>query len=154
MTPMVDVVMVILVFFMASAAILGPEWFLKTNLPVKAPAATPGVVQGHLEVQIRQESGVIKYWVLEVGKKMGEGGAGREEIKPEGLVTRLRGQEVVVVDAGPDVPYEAVVFVHEMCARAGVGRVGVGMQSKVNVGSDVGSDVGRDVTGGDVGEKP
>src|SRR5215813_7077601 len=33
MTPMVDVVMVILIFFMASTAFLGPEWFLKTHLP-------------------------------------------------------------------------------------------------------------------------
>ncbi|MCP2732564.1 biopolymer transporter ExbD, partial [Limnofasciculus baicalensis] len=33
MTPMVDVVMVILVFFMASAVFLGPEWYLKTAIP-------------------------------------------------------------------------------------------------------------------------
>lgn len=44
MTPMVDVVMVILVFFMASAAFLGPEWFLRTLVPQPAPvdaAANP-----------------------------------------------------------------------------------------------------------------
>src|SRR4051812_37590647 len=40
MTPMVDVVMVILIFFMASTAFLGPEWFLKTHLPA-ASAAPP-----------------------------------------------------------------------------------------------------------------
>lgn len=133
MTPMVDVVMVILVFFMASAAILGPEWFLKTSLPVKAPAATPGVVQGHVEVRIRMESGKLEYSVLEVGKT-GQAGGGAEPIRPEELVKRLRGHEVVVVEAGADVPYEAVVFVHEMCARAGVTKVGVGLQSKANTG--------------------
>ncbi|MFZ4431104.1 MAG: biopolymer transporter ExbD [Phycisphaerales bacterium] len=42
MTPMVDVVMVILIFFMASAAILGPEWFIKSNLPVMAAAPARG----------------------------------------------------------------------------------------------------------------
>jgi biopolymer transport protein ExbD len=43
MTPMVDVVMVILIFFMASTAILGPEWFIKTALPTvrENPNATP-----------------------------------------------------------------------------------------------------------------
>ena len=44
MTPMVDVVMVILIFFMASTAFLGPEWFLKTHLPTvgsKAPTDAP-----------------------------------------------------------------------------------------------------------------
>lgn len=39
MTPMVDVVMVILVFFMASAAVLGPEWFVRSVLPVRSSAA-------------------------------------------------------------------------------------------------------------------
>jgi len=35
MTPMVDVTLVILIFFMASATIAGPEWFLRAQLPVK-----------------------------------------------------------------------------------------------------------------------
>jgi len=39
MTPMVDVVMVILIFFMASAAFLGAEWFLKAAIPSKRGAA-------------------------------------------------------------------------------------------------------------------
>ncbi|MEZ6319152.1 MAG: biopolymer transporter ExbD [Phycisphaerales bacterium] len=33
MTPMVDVVMVILIFFMASTALLGPEWFIRAHVP-------------------------------------------------------------------------------------------------------------------------
>ncbi|MDX2148115.1 MAG: biopolymer transporter ExbD [Planctomycetota bacterium] len=41
MTPMVDVVMVILVFFMASAAILGPEWFLNAGLVRRSATAPP-----------------------------------------------------------------------------------------------------------------
>jgi biopolymer transport protein ExbD len=40
MTPMVDVVMVILVFFMASAAVLGPEWFVRSALPVRSQSAS------------------------------------------------------------------------------------------------------------------
>ena len=36
MTPMVDVVMVILIFFMASAAFVGEEWFLFAAIPVQA----------------------------------------------------------------------------------------------------------------------
>tara|TARA_R110002072_G_scaffold150953_8_gene300001 strand:+ start:21750 stop:22235 length:486 start_codon:yes stop_codon:yes gene_type:complete len=35
MTPMVDVTLVILIFFMASATIAGPEWFLRAQLPAK-----------------------------------------------------------------------------------------------------------------------
>ncbi|MCA9302773.1 MAG: biopolymer transporter ExbD [Phycisphaerales bacterium] len=33
MTPMVDVVLVILIFFMASTTIAGQEWFLRASLP-------------------------------------------------------------------------------------------------------------------------
>jgi len=36
MTPMVDVVMVILIFFMAFAAFLGNEWFLRAAIPAQA----------------------------------------------------------------------------------------------------------------------
>lgn len=36
MTPMVDVVMVILIFFMASAAFLGSEWFLGAAIPFES----------------------------------------------------------------------------------------------------------------------
>lgn len=39
MTPMVDVVMVILVFFMVSAAFLGPEWLLGSLVPRPVTAA-------------------------------------------------------------------------------------------------------------------
>jgi len=38
MTPMVDIVMVILVFFMASAAFVGPEWFLAAQAVDRQPA--------------------------------------------------------------------------------------------------------------------
>lgn len=41
MTPMVDVVMVILVFFMASAAFLGPEWFLPSLIAQPPAPASP-----------------------------------------------------------------------------------------------------------------
>lgn len=37
MTPMVDVTLVILIFFMASATITGPEWFLRAALPEPTP---------------------------------------------------------------------------------------------------------------------
>ncbi|MFK7885043.1 MAG: ExbD/TolR family protein [Phycisphaerales bacterium] len=39
MTPMVDVTLVILIFFMASATIAGPEWFLRAGLPADQASA-------------------------------------------------------------------------------------------------------------------
>ena len=40
MTPMVDIVMVILIFFMASAAFMGDEWFLRAAIPFEAGRGT------------------------------------------------------------------------------------------------------------------
>lgn len=37
LAPMVDVVLVILIFFMASIVFVGPEWFLPAALPVQQP---------------------------------------------------------------------------------------------------------------------
>ena len=56
MTPMVDVVMVILVFFMASTAVLGPEWFLRSALPVNKPKAA--VDPGKPDEEVRVEAGL------------------------------------------------------------------------------------------------
>ncbi|MCA9300858.1 MAG: biopolymer transporter ExbD [Phycisphaerales bacterium] len=36
MTPMVDVTLVILIFFMVSTAVLAPEWFLRASIPQRA----------------------------------------------------------------------------------------------------------------------
>lgn len=41
LAPMVDVVLVILIFFMASIVFVGPEWFLPAALPVAQPENEP-----------------------------------------------------------------------------------------------------------------
>jgi biopolymer transport protein ExbD len=143
MTPMVDVVMVILIFFMASAAMLGPEWFVAARLPkAGGVAATPDLAP--TRVLVRMVSG---------GGGGGGGGGGSVTISVNGGVgmalpapgTRdsvraldaVRGaieaaasgtRENVVVLVEPDAktPYEWVVRVHALCEQMGFAKVGLG----------------------------
>lgn len=53
MTPMVDVVMVILVFFMASTAFIGPEWLLRLGLAEDTAPVSAGFQLGPAEIVVR-----------------------------------------------------------------------------------------------------
>ncbi|MBL8874186.1 MAG: biopolymer transporter ExbD [Phycisphaerae bacterium] len=130
MTPMVDVVMVILVFFMASASVLGPEWLLKTALPPSKPTVVKVPEQmlrielllttkGSKDVVIttRSASAIptlvdapiehIDNWLTEVTK----------DRSPKELAIVVRPRE--------NVPYEAVIQMHEHCARIGIEKIGI-----------------------------
>lgn len=124
MTPMVDVTLVILIFFMASAAFLGPEWFVNAALPVRAAQRTP------------EPDSTTR---LRVTLSPGPGGRGtladagdQHALSPAALDAFLTGEArrlgpanlIVIVEPAPTVPYEDVVRVHEACARLGI-KVGL-----------------------------
>jgi biopolymer transport protein ExbD len=121
MTPMVDVVMVILIFFMASTAFLGPEWFLKTYLPTRGSAATADQSKRmQVELKAGLEGAVVTL--------NGEGGlsiGGLEARLAEELRRTPAADIVVPIEASADVAYEDVVRVHEVCQRLGIGKVGL-----------------------------
>ena len=124
MTPMVDVVMVILIFFMASTAFLGPEWFLKTHLP-KAGAVAPANVEEltrlHVVLTLSHENKTM----AAVG---GLPGLSMEQLDAklaEETKRAKRSNIVVLIDPAPEVPYDDVVRVHEMCARLGISKAGL-----------------------------
>lgn len=124
MTPMVDVVLVILVFFMASAALLGPEWMLGVLLPERGEEAgdafslpTPTFV---LRIDADASGAVVT-------------GLGLERSALEGLAARVRSlvsavpaeELVIVLEPTDRVSYESVVRVREICEGAGASRVGL-----------------------------
>jgi biopolymer transport protein ExbD len=120
MTPMVDVVMVILIFFMASAAIMGPEWFLKTSLPVKGQAAGTSIEPVRVRVVLTQSAvgtrvsvDGVEMAMAEVERSLG----GKKSASTDGIV--------VLVKPAAEVPYDAVVRVHEICAKLGITKVGL-----------------------------
>jgi biopolymer transport protein ExbD len=138
MTPMVDVVMVILVFFMASAAILGPEWFVRSSLPVRGPAQTAPSDSRVIQLQITFDAESIQS-----GMTLAVAGssspfpvqriASDEDLGPAlaSLVTTLNADPspssitlVALITPAPHTRYERVVGAHEACLRAGITKVG------------------------------
>lgn len=138
MTPMVDVVMVILIFFMASAAILGPEWFLKTSLPRTTTTAPPNEsLLVRVRVELVMDNGVPRAKVdagpaadiatIEDALKraldrsrIALNQAGKDASDPA-VVANV----AVLVDAGDDVPYEQVVRVHELARALHIEKIGI-----------------------------
>lgn len=139
MTPMVDVVMVILVFFMASAVVLGPDWFIRAALPIRAttaPASHDSLVRVELALKAGDESeGGTRVSALYLGSVPGDT---RLPPPPTGLpldglgawlgeLARGVGPDrlVVAITPAPNVPYQDVVSAHEACAAAGIERTGI-----------------------------
>lgn len=130
MTPMVDVVMVILVFFMTSSAILGPEWFLKSVLPVNAPppAATdtpekPTRVNAVLSRDANSKTAVR---VQENGTNDAEENLGQFLARLTKM-SRETAPRLIEVLLKPEatVAYGDIVRIHETCQKLGIEKVGM-----------------------------
>jgi biopolymer transport protein ExbD len=127
MTPMVDVVMVILIFFMAGASFVGPEWFMPVAVPriggEGAPADPFTLPPARFTITLRAGPD---------GRTLG-GGLGLGEVQLDTLAGRLtalaeqtRGADlVVIVRPEPEVPYQDAVTVFDACSAAGITQVGL-----------------------------
>ena len=116
MTPMVDVTLVILIFFMASATIAGPEWFLRAGLPPEQPAPAGGLSLPSpvVRIEVFERSGVVMVRGFgEEGPIDGTLGtvAGLDRAVAKGLVVEIR--------SGDSVPYADVVRLHAALAERG-----------------------------------
>jgi biopolymer transport protein ExbD len=131
MTPMVDVVMVILIFFMASAAFLGSEWFLNAALPFDAGrGVNPNVKQDplslppvRLDVVLDVEpdgSTAVTFLDLRRGT-LADFEARLSAFKQDDAAKDLE----VVIRPNPRVRYGDIVRVHSACDRAGLFKVGI-----------------------------
>lgn len=126
MTPMVDIVMVILIFFMAGTAFVGPEWFLRAALPASRTGPGPGdpfaLPPARFEVALLAESGRT----LATG--LGLVGAPLADLERaiEDLGREAQGAGVIILlRPAPAVPYRDVIRVHDACERAGLTKVGL-----------------------------
>lgn len=137
MTPMVDVVMVILVFFMASAAILGPTWFLRAALPPqpKDAVTTPAkddLLRMRIFIERSPDGTVFVRWTEAKGDA-----APQPSPKAFASITELKQRLnqlvglhqawrlVVLIDPQPNVPMQDVVTVHAACQSLGIEKVGL-----------------------------
>jgi biopolymer transport protein ExbD len=137
MTPMVDVVMVILVFFMASAAILGPTWFLRAALPPapKDASVTPAkddLVRIRISIERSPDGTVFVRWTEAKGHAAPQPSpkafASIADLKQRLNDLARQNQPwrlVVLIDPRPTVPMQDVVTVHAACQALGIEKVGL-----------------------------
>lgn len=133
MTPMVDVVMVILIFFMASAAFLGSEWFLRAAIPFEAGRGTSAAKPNdplelppvRLEVVMGVDpKGNTVVSFLDLKQVPMDQFLARIAQLPRDEQTR---KLEVVIKPTPQVPYRDVVRAHAACDEAGIYKVGIGV---------------------------
>lgn len=131
MTPMVDVVMVILIFFMASAAFLGSEWFLRAAIPFQSgrgtdttkkndPMALPAA---RFDVVMDVDAGgatVVSF--IELSRQPLDKFVQRIAALPKDDQTR---QLEIIIRPSPKVPYRDVVTAHSACDGAEIAKVGI-----------------------------
>ena len=120
MTPMVDVTLVILIFFMASATIAGPEWFLRADLP-------------EIEDQAQQQSKfslptpILSADLSVRNDQVFVDGFGSESLPIETVIARISTMDPALADglilgirAKDDVPYAAVIAIQDAASKAGM----------------------------------
>jgi biopolymer transport protein ExbD len=123
MTPMVDVVMVILIFFMASAAILGPEWFIKSSLPVMAAPADSRTPPTRITVEV-DVGGYALRIDQQPPRPVGESDLVEALAAARAAAT---GECIALVKPTTKAPYEKVILAQEACLRAGLPRSGLAL---------------------------
>lgn len=118
LTPMVDIAMVILVFFMAAAAIAGPAFFIPAPLAGPGAAAAPDAV-----LRLDMADGRTR-----------ASGLGLEHAPLEAIRDAARNARnnspasVLVILPARDTPYADVVRAHEICADAGWEKIALGSE--------------------------
>jgi biopolymer transport protein ExbD len=140
MTPMVDVVMVILVFFMVSAAFIGPEWLLKSTV-AKAVAVDPapsasgtgsgasddkalrlGPTQIYLRLRFDAATGATTAtWLGRVFPNLDEVRTALQKFSDGVAKEKIE----VLLDPAANVPYKDYVRVHDICSELGITKVGL-----------------------------
>lgn len=126
MTPMVDIVMVILIFFMAGSAFIGPEWFLDVGM---AKGAAPGAPKPAADIPIAPAA--LRLTRTPEGTRitgLGLEGAGFDALDAkltEYASTGAAGAVRLVIEPTLDTPYQDVIAVYDRCARAGFASVGL-----------------------------
>ena len=133
MTPLVDVVMVILIFLMMAGSFTKGGWFLQSTVPIKAKGgAQAAVPPGHIPdepLEVRIDNAADGFRVL-AGDIRSSGD--REQLRAA-LAQKLAAFQAagttkdkiqVVLMPGRNVRYENIIAVYEAALRAGFTKVG------------------------------
>ena len=133
MTPLVDVVMVILIFLMMAGSFTKGGWFLQSTVPIKTAGGAKAVVPpGHIPdepLEVRIDNAADGFRVL-AGDIRSSGD--REQLRAA-LAQKLAAFQAtgttkdkvqVILMPGRNVRYENIIAVYEAALRAGFTKVG------------------------------
>jgi len=125
MTPMVDVVMCILIFFMLGSTFLPTEWMVKQSVPVEKGLGEGPVGMPAVRGRILMSKKEGETWVQVFGEKALRVDADREALKE--LIAR-KGAEIspemqVVIYPQGNVRYQDLIWVYEWCLKAQMRKI-------------------------------
>src|SRR5262245_11699423 len=133
MTPLVDVVMVILIFMMLAGTFGGTEWYLTSNLPYSPKggggAPLPAGVVPDQPLEIKVDSPVPDRYIARV-----EGYSADESAKLKAVLTKMRDKLAaagnppekvqVIISPARNVKYKFLVDVYQSALQANFQKVG------------------------------
>jgi biopolymer transport protein ExbD len=131
MTPMVDVVMVILIFFMASTSFVGTEWFLRAAIPRAGEAQQQAPAEGdpfrlppaRFEILLSHEPGI---GTIASGRGIETGPVAELPAQLRELAHGAGKDDVIlIIRSQPHVPYADVIRAHEGATAAGIEKIGL-----------------------------
>src|SRR3954471_8306176 len=132
MTPLVDVVMVILIFLMLAGQFVGQEHYLISNLPLSQSGAgaqniPPGFIPDE-PIDIRVDSPMPDAFVATAGRiKTGDIAQLTQQLKSMRLALAVAGKDddhiQVKIGPGKNVKYRFLVDVYEAALNAGYKKV-------------------------------
>ncbi len=126
-TPTIDVVFLLLIFFVATLRLPIPEADIRTDLPEKDLVAEAG--QSETDVEETTDTNIIRIVLRRIGGRTEllfnnqamQGGFGRLDSTLGGMRALAKAapdiQQKVILDAGREVPYDYVVRALIICAK-------------------------------------
>ena len=136
MTPMVDVVLVILIFFMAAMGLAVRETYLRSGVPKPEGGSRTDAADSAQQTPLPPSRAVLR--ITREGRTTLVSGLGMDRVGLPDVARRLldfkaagaSASLIVVVAPAGDVPYQDVVLVHDACARAGIDNVRLGVAAE------------------------
>ena len=120
MTPMVDVVLVILIFFMAATTIAGQEWFLKVDLPETHE-------QDSASLQFDLPTPMLDVTLFMQGNAIMVRGLGDAPRSLDALIEQIEGMDpsasdglILRIGASDEVPYGSIIALHDAGSAQGM----------------------------------
>ena len=123
MTPMIDVIFQLLIFFLCTSNFIQPERLLSTNLSLPGAVQSPDALPPELidldEAVIELHSDGSLYWLI--------AGVRYDSLESVGAtlkaLSEMKSDLPVLLDIDPEIPLGNVIDVYDLCRLCGLSKV-------------------------------